>query len=276
MKTTLVILGNGFDLDLGLKTSYIDFWNSRKDIIKNTYWKKFGNYDNYLPPLATSIDQVIYTWGDLEEILREYASPETKLENQALDIFRHIDVLNKVNINEEYFRIIKQEIINYLKEQQCQNINEHSLAAQCLQQWGSSKDELNIFNFNYTDINEYAKKFNINRNFEVNYIHGNLKNKNIILGVGDAQLYEGYGFVLKKVQGAKISPIEEAILKAKKVIFFGVSFGFNDFQYFKEFFLAIKEGKLKTSIDIYTKDEHSANDIFQRLSAIASQKEIYS
>ena len=56
------------------------------------------------------------------------------------------------------------------------------------------------------------------------------------------------------------------------MIFFGVSFGFNDFQYFKEFFLAIKEGKLKTSIDIYTKDEKSANDIFQRLSAIGVTK----
>ncbi len=273
MKNILIILGNGFDLDFGLKTSYINFWIAKKETIEKKYVDHFDHKNVVMPTFSEDIDKNIYTWGDLEEILRIGTSPAA-IENMepALAVFRLSGIKGSTKANQVYFNYLKQELINYLKEQQCQNINEHSLAAQCLQQWGSSKDKLNIFNFNYTDINEYTQKLNINRTFEVNYIHGNLKNKNIILGVGDAQLYEGYGFVLKKVQGAKISPIEEAILKAEKVIFFGVSFGFNDFQYFKEFFLAIKEGKLKTSIDIYTKDEKSANDIFQRLSAIGVTK----
>lgn len=33
MKDTLIVLGNGFDLDLGWKTSYADFYQA-----KNTYF----------------------------------------------------------------------------------------------------------------------------------------------------------------------------------------------------------------------------------------------
>ena len=269
MQNTLVILGNGFDLDLGLKTSYIDFWMAKKETIGKIYVDYFDHPNVTMPTFSEEIDKNIDTWGDLEEILRVGSSPEAiRNMDHALAIFRLSDIKGSTNANQLYFNYLKLELINYLNEQHNQTINEHSIAAQCLKQWSNTEDNLSIFNFNYTDINEYARKLNINRTFEVNYIHGSLKDKNIILGVGEAQLYEGYGFVFKKEQGAKISPIEEALFKADKVIFFGVSFGNNDFQYFKEFFLAIKEGKLKTSIDIYTKDEQSTVNIFQRLSAV--------
>ncbi len=276
MKNVLVVLGNGFDLDLGLKTSYINFWSSKKDSIQKIYLNRGSRYKLSKPSLAKQIDQYIYSWGDLEDIIRVHASGTVQHEEEpAIRIWRLAELTahNNISANEEYFNILKQELISYLEEQQNQQINEESKAAKFLRQLSFlEEDKLNIFNFNYTDINEFAKKININQTFEVSYIHGNLKEKNIILGVGEDRLYEGYGFVLKKVQGAKISPIEEALLQADEIVFYGVSFGFNDFQYFKEFFLAIKEGKLKTTINIYTKDEQSTENIFHRLSAVGVTK----
>lgn len=269
MRNVLIVLGNGFDLDLGLNTSYIGFWNSKKEAIQKDYLEHFNSRNVSMPTFSEDIDKNIYSWGDLEDVIRINTSPATiNNMDHALAVFRIAELKGNISANQLYFNYLKQELINYLKEQQSQNINEHSLAAQCLKKWGASEDKLNIYTFNYTDINEYAHKININKNFAVNFIHGNLNDKNIILGVGEEQLYKGYEFVLKKVQGAKISPIEEALLNAEKIVFFGVSFGFNDFQYFKEFFLAIKEGKLNITIDIYTKDEQSTEKIFQRLSEI--------
>lgn len=52
MKYRILIIGNGFDLDLGMKTSYKDFFNSR-------FWpfhKKLYDYssNNYSYPQALS------------------------------------------------------------------------------------------------------------------------------------------------------------------------------------------------------------------------------
>ena len=68
----VLILGNGFDLDLGLKTSYKDFWES-----------EFCPKD-YPAPLIQHLnkrwsdDLEAVRWYDLENELRVYAQIENK------------------------------------------------------------------------------------------------------------------------------------------------------------------------------------------------------
>ena len=66
----VVILGNGFDLDLGLKTSYKDFWESE-------FCPKF-----YPAPLIYHLNQ---RWSDNLEAVRWY-----DLENELLNYYESI------------------------------------------------------------------------------------------------------------------------------------------------------------------------------------------
>lgn len=73
----VLILGNGFDLDLGLKTSYKDFWESK-------YCPK-----DYPAPLIRHLNS---KWGDELESVRWY-----DLENELLEYALHGDKTDVVN-----------------------------------------------------------------------------------------------------------------------------------------------------------------------------------
>lgn len=73
----VLILGNGFDLDLGLKTTYKDFWES-DDCPKD-----------YPAPLIRHLNDV---WGDNLESVRWY-----DLENQLYEYALHGDKTDVVS-----------------------------------------------------------------------------------------------------------------------------------------------------------------------------------
>ena len=66
--SNILVLGNGFDLDLGLKTRYSDFAGSDE-------WRKYsskeGNLFKYL-----DVKKEIERWFDLESELFSYANPK--------------------------------------------------------------------------------------------------------------------------------------------------------------------------------------------------------
>lgn len=59
------IIGNGFDLDLGLKTRYIDFWNSEE-------FEKYRSTDSGLIKYLNRYANENYTWFDIEALIRNY------------------------------------------------------------------------------------------------------------------------------------------------------------------------------------------------------------
>ena len=65
-KSIVLVLGNGFDLDLGLRTSYKDFWES--DYCPKSYPAPLIKHLNEKWP--DSLDKV--KWYDLENELLEY------------------------------------------------------------------------------------------------------------------------------------------------------------------------------------------------------------
>ncbi|MEX2350039.1 MAG: AbiH family protein, partial [Flavobacteriaceae bacterium] len=68
----LYILGNGFDLNLGLKTSYRDFYESYKTIESNK-----NNVNN----LKMNISENFKNWSDLELALGQYTEEFKTLED---------------------------------------------------------------------------------------------------------------------------------------------------------------------------------------------------
>ena len=59
------IIGNGFDLDLGLKTRYIDFWNSEE-------FEKYRSTDSGLIKFLNIYANENSTWFDIEALIRKY------------------------------------------------------------------------------------------------------------------------------------------------------------------------------------------------------------
>ena len=75
-----MILGNGFDIDLGIKTKYSQFADS-------PFWPFHENItfeEDSLPYFLNNSKSQVDTWFDLEELLANYACRETKLSSDKV------------------------------------------------------------------------------------------------------------------------------------------------------------------------------------------------
>lgn len=257
MKRTLII-GNGFDLDAGLKTSYKSFATSK-------YWpfKNAQQYQNF-NTLAYELDQATYlnTWFDVEETLYVYAKPEF---GQLKLAGGKIEAEDKMN-----FKLLHSSLMNYLKnEEENFEPNEDSIAAKLLMAFNVDNEENKIYSFNYTDLGHIADRFKCWSTVNCDYIHGSLASGHIILGVGDKrELKEDYFYMHKTASHYfKSHDIIPDMLQSDEVIIFGHSLGFNDYPYFMPFFKDASKYNVekRRKITIFTWDEESELQIKRHL-----------
>lgn len=124
MEGGLLILGNGFDQDLGLQTRYADFWDSER-------WKEMKKLcpEQYL---IRSLEQYRITnhWFDLESGLQDGATKLLKKIDGRFDNKNYY----------ESFRILVRELKDYIKNQQeAFTPNTNSVAEQILHAIDSKK-----------------------------------------------------------------------------------------------------------------------------------------
>ena len=79
MKKTLIILGNGFDLDLGWKTSYSDFYEAKQTLFQTI------NRLSYVQKMI-----IEGHWYNLEGYLRDCMREITKEKVEDLNIFWYL------------------------------------------------------------------------------------------------------------------------------------------------------------------------------------------
>ena len=267
MKNVLII-GNGFDLDLGLPTSY-------KDFAKSTFWPKpihnaykhstfsvaaMQNYHSL--GLALERKRETTDWFDIEETLLEYATKEIKpLGNSQ---YSPEDDL-------EYYEILRSSLCDYLIDvQDNTELKAESLAGDVLKAVLANGYFKDIYSFNYTDLNYLAGEIGINQTINYTHIHGKLSDRSIILGVNETKLQNGYNKFQKSISDAcNPSGLINALEDANEVVFFGVSLGIIDYSYFKRFFEYIgskrSKNNNKTHISFFTKDENSQLSIIEIL-----------
>lgn len=268
MKNVLII-GNGFDLDLGLPTRYSDFAHSEK------YWP----YIDRVPDRRNIFSQVNglqyhslaltlndkrdkENWFDIEEILRDYAQNEVA--QLARDLYSAKDDI-------EYFEIIKSKLCDYLIDvQNSTPINTNALAGDILRAVLNNGYFDNIFSFNYTDLNYLTKQLGINKPINYTHVHGKLSDRSIILGVNEVKLKDEYEEFHKSTsEFYRSNNLTQALAEANEVIFYGLSFGLIDFDYFSNFFKVLNDKmipeKEKKHISIFTKNVASGKDIIKRL-----------
>ena len=227
MKKTLIILGNGFDIDLGINLT-------------------FGAYCRCPKCLAyVEHDEDEKPWGDFENDIREkiLAWNDNKDDEVAKSINKEWQAF-KMNFSYFFTETVSKEKLS---------INTLSYAYQMLMNF-SKKSE--VYTFNYTNPYEYVQ---IKNSKKFNHVHGRYyrdefndsmmtisQSHNMIVGIDYKRIPQSVHdnsclspIIKQRNPSFHKTDIEEKLLNAKTVIFFGFSMGITDSDYFDEFFTII-------------------------------------
>ena len=218
----LVIIGNGFDLAHGLKTSYKDFvlWylnekfknksnHKEDDLISisteyvfdefkslKDFFNKIGHHfridykDEFFSKILNLLKRTDFNWVDIE---KEYFEQVLNMINPFLKSgtereINNLNISNLIKLNSS-LDIIKKELATYL-ETIYSNVINNSIQItlkKIIDKDNTPNQEIMYLNFNYTSTIELYNSLLSRSNFSVNYIHGRLKDEKnpIIFGYGD-------------------------------------------------------------------------------------------
>lgn len=310
----ILILGNGFDLDLGRKTSYKSFYESEfcpKDypapLIKhlNEKWHnnlesvKWYDLENEILNYYEKIEHKEITGYDLYDV------NERKILVQIKQIPTHttfsiiqdnLDVINRlladnilslssnnhlivhpdaflspVEKDAKAIQKIKYGLMKYLEGIQGGNIKEDSVAAAIVRTFAYNYehlDEYTVYSFNYMTLHSIYNRNAVDTfNDITQFVHGAIKDSNIIIGTKDYKISPEYDFIQKSFDPQFNPPtLGVDLLLADDITIFGHSLGVNDSQYFKPFFEQQSQMTAKKKrITIFTKDEKSEMQIKRAL-----------
>lgn len=186
------IVGNGFDINLGLKTKYNQFYE---------YYKEIDSSSERILKLKENINNDYKNWSDLELALGEYTSNLNSL-NEFDEVFEDIleNLANYLQIEEDKFELNNIDIDKFL-DFLC--FPEKSLLARDKNDintyktnWSSQNWLVNIITLNYTNIldkiiDNRTDNYKIGTNNKssiylngLEHIHGYI-NDRMIMGVND-------------------------------------------------------------------------------------------
>lgn len=227
MCEVIIILGNGFDCDLGLDLS-------------------FNAYCHYhLCPFCCSDENF---WGNFENKIRE--------DILEWDKNRDEEHAYEINLKWQVFMKYFSSFFTYASDKKGLKIRENSFAYSMLRDFSENSE---VYTFNYTNPYEYVEMESGKR---FHYVHGRYysdtynkklmvmsQSSSMIVGIDYKRIpqsvHENYWLSLiikQRNPSFHKTDIEEKLLNAKTVIFFGFSMGITDSDYFDEFFTAITNG----------------------------------
>ena len=251
----VLIVGNGFDRNLGLKTSYHDFIAS--DIFKNLL------ATNNQLCLHLKNQHSLDNWIDIENELKEYSFKVCKDSNRK--IFR-----------QEYQKLCSS-LCEYLNSLDMSNIDETSNAYKYITNYAIEFKHLSIINFNYTSSIDYIANQN-NLSLQISKIHGSAENNRIVFGVEDNARINANDVFLKKSTCLwnKILNIEAILSDVNNIVFLGYSLGETDHHYFRDFFQRTSHNssmnKTQKSIWISYYKEDGMYDILKQIDALTNNR----
>jgi hypothetical protein len=239
----IIIIGNGFDLNLGLKTSY-------KDFIESNYFNLLLEKDNSLARHLSDKTQ-FNNWIDVENEITEYS---TRVKDNNL-------------IVKNNFIALKISLTSYLKGAQNKEINQNSIAFEMIKNEIGTTDK--IFNFNYTNsIFQIAKILNItNIESKHSYVHGSVDNLDIILGVEDKAKINTNHIFLKKSYNINFgeSCISKYLNDENDLILFGHSLGISDSSYFEDYINSLTSEYHRPKLKFYYFGETGYDELMKTI-----------
>lgn len=229
---TLLIVGNGFDLSMGFKTSYGDFMKS--SFFPN---KKTSALCSYLSEKY----QENMGWIDIENELSNFSRMLTSTKSNA----KKNNVLWDIDSFRKEYEELKSSLKRYLQQETKRRISktQDNPAKKVIDKL---PDDSKIITFNYTNTIEKTtldKYSDTNENLL--HIHGSLApNDDIVFGVEDsAKLSKEHVFLYKAhSKNLKVREFANWLNFAERIIFYGYSLGDTDRQYFEKFFQMLCSG----------------------------------
>lgn len=227
MDNTLLILGNGFDLDLGFRTSYGAFMESQE----------FQNFQEatYLGKYLSDEQNKSKTWIDIEKELSKYC-----LEIKQSGLMTPMKTYGRKLLQQEH-ESLKDALKKYLRKETCRDyrIDSSSNALRLLYQIGENSSN-RIVTFNYTELVEnISSNAFASYNHNLLHVHGSLHAEDdIVFGVeDDVALPKEHAFLYKAYSKYKqTQTFAKWLSEAHNIIFYGYSLGDTDKQYFASFF----------------------------------------
>lgn len=255
MEQVALVIGNGFDLDLGF------FVSSPREFTKCVLEHGFfeGHYydeNTSEHSLVCHLRRYIEKWSETEEIIHDLVASNIGCTNQTRNQLR------------DELKILKTTLADFhQKNLMIFSANKYSLAYELVEEMIESPIEVNCFSFNYTDtkrmigiLDGWAETF-----ATFTHVHGSYKHKDIIWGCSLKKGEEpnrDLCFLYKVNQMKQANHIVKHLLNAKEVIIFGHSMNEMDFCYFREYFKAASSCPLPARhLTIITDDEESEVDI---------------
>ena len=181
MSNNVFIIGNGFDLDLGLPTKYSDF-------AKSSFWPKASprtgsNASTGNIRLASSTNPILLehylekkrnlnTWFDLENELLLYSQVENKSNGKESSIF--------IEKNIAYYTNLQNSLCEYIISIEGNDTNKESTAFKVLKSIINNEYFEQIYSFNYTDLNKIAQSLGLYNHINYIHIHGKVEDGSII------------------------------------------------------------------------------------------------
>lgn len=217
----VMLIGNGFDLNLGLKTSYKDFLASEQF---EEYKKEGSQLAEYL-----SDKNELNNWIDIENELKIYSRDEYKPQDR--EGFK-ADYLNLCKYLCSYLNSIDYDTIDIDSKVYQLFINLIKLA----------NAQIYIYDFNYTEsASKIIEKNKVYQKAEIQIIkvHGSAADNKIVFGVEDNASINRYDSFLYKsgshYYNSEIN-INEELKTTNEIVVIGHSLGETDHFYFKSFF----------------------------------------
>ena len=253
---SVLVIGNGFDLDLGLKTHFKDFFSSNEYHKLQPYIEIPGSLAEYL-----SNQYKLNHWFDVEEAMASYVKEKEKSKD-----------FNCVLADKYFLNELKSAFWDYVCHEVLNIASKQSLAKELIKKQNRDKCFDKIYSFNCFDCTQYdfASWGEIENLNNVVYVHNYLDK--FILGVSNYDSKDNnYSFLQKNhQQGYPVSDIEkfkEDLLNADNVVIFGHSLNRIDMVYFKDLFWHISQSHcVKKNIFFITKDNQSAKIIKDNIS----------
>ena len=260
---TLLIVGNGFDLSRGFKTSYGDF-------MKSSYFphEETSNLCSYLHKQY----EENMGWIDIENELSEYSR---MLTTKKLNAQKYNTILDIDSLREEYDEL-KSSLKCYLQEETKRAFgpSPDNPAKRVIDQLPANSK---IISFNYKSIIERmtrdrfcASKGNLL------HIHGSLApSDDIVFGVEDsAELSKEHVFLYKAhSRHLKVQEFSDWLNSAERIIFYGYSLGDTDRQYFEKFFQKLcSVNSSNVDLDFYYYGQSSYDNLIWQLQMLTNHK----
>ena len=255
----VLIIGNGFDLDLGLKTKYSDFAASEE--WEDMYAKESIRSTSYSLLKYLNDRKDTDNWFDIEQALLEYAHIKTK------SVWSH-----DVKTDQHEYRILCKTLVQYLdKHINSQNRNlSNTFAAEVLRCFQYNSELRKIYTSNFTPLDLFIRVIPLLHPVPFTYIHGSIKDHNIIVGFETNHLESiipDYSFLLKSNHPSyQHTQMHQDMIDADEVIIFGHSLNRIDSVLFEDYFreLTIKND-INRRLTIITKDESSRQNILMNI-----------